>query len=252
MSDKQNIEEHLVSQVAEKSVSSQLDTVEEIDIQVQTDIFKLAQGQADGVTFAGQGLVTKQNIRVQEIKIQTDTISINPLRAIFGQIQLEKPVNVLAQIKLTEADINSALSADFTHNLVQSFDLDVDGEIISFALQHLEIFLPNDEQIGFNGIFLLTENNNSRPLSFTAILRPRTPSQSIMLESFHCTQGGGISLEIIVSLMQKVKELVNLPYFVWEGMKITIKDMQIQEREVLVLVMADVKQIPATFTEIST
>ncbi|MBD2342672.1 LmeA family phospholipid-binding protein [Anabaena subtropica] len=244
MPDKQNLEEHLISQVAERSIFNQLDTAEQIDIYVQTDILKVVQGQADGVTVAGQGLVTKQNIRVQEIQVKTDSIAINPLSAIFGDIQLDKPVNLAARVILSEADINSALTSDFTRKLMQNFDLDVDGEIVNFEMEHIQIFLPSNYQMGFRGNLLLKQKNNSQLLGFTAMIRPRTASQPIMLESFHCTQGKGVSLELVTSLMQKAKYLVNLPYFVWEDMKICIKNMEMRQGILILSLEVNVMQIP--------
>lgn len=249
MPDKQNLEEKLISQVAERSISNQLDTAEQIDIYVQTDILKVVQGQADGVTVSGQGLVTKQNIRVQEIQVKTDSIAINPLSAIFGEVQLDKPVNLTARVILTEADINSAIASDFTRNFMQDFELNVEGEIISFEMQDVQIFLPSDGQMGFRGSFLLKEKNNRRSLGFTAMLRPRTHCQPIILESFHCTEGKGVSLELITALVQKAKELVSLPYFVWEGMKIRIKNMEIRQSILILLLEVNLAQLPESIME---
>lgn len=249
MPDKQNLEEQLISQIAQKSIFNQLDTAEQIDIYVQTDILKVVQGQADGVTVTGQGLVTKQNIRVQEIQIKTDSIAINPLSAIFGEIQLDKSVNLVARVILSEADINSALTSDFTHNLMQNFVLNIEGGDVSFEIKHIQIFLPSDGRLSCQGSLLLKEKNHSRLLGFTAMLRPRTDSQPIMLESFHCTEGEGVSLELITSLVQTAKELVNLPYFIWEGMKIRIKKMEIRTGILVLLLEISVMQLPESIME---
>jgi hypothetical protein len=36
--------------------------------------------------------------------------------------------------------------------------------------------------------------------------------QSLLLESFSCTPNQGISLELAIAVLQKIKELLNLPY----------------------------------------
>ena len=82
MPEEQRLEEQLLSQSAENIVSDRLDSVEKIDVDVQTDLLKMVQGQVDGVSFAGQGLVMK-GIRVQEIKLQTDSVDINPFKRSF-------------------------------------------------------------------------------------------------------------------------------------------------------------------------
>jgi hypothetical protein len=251
MSDKQNLEAQIVSQVAERSISNQLETAEQIDIYVETDILKIVQGQANAVTVAGQGLVTKQNIRVQEIQLKTDTLSINPLSVLFGEVQLDRPLNLSARVTLTQADINSALASDFTRKFAQNYDLDVDGEIVNLKLGEIQIFLPGDGRLECKGKVLVQEKGETRLLGFLAKIRPRTSKQTLRLESFHCHEGEGISLELAVAVMQKFKELLNLPFFTWEGINIRIKDMDIKQGSLIVFLDANVRQIPDALAEIT-
>ncbi|WP_066378966.1 MULTISPECIES: DUF2993 domain-containing protein [unclassified Anabaena] len=251
MSDQPSLDKQIISQVAERSISNQLEEAEQIDIYVETDILKIVQGQADAMTFAGQGLVTKQNIRVQEIKLQTDSIDINPLPAIFGQIKLNKPVNFIARVTLTASDINNALNSPFSRKLVQNFQLDVAGKPVNFTLHQMQIILPGNGQIELQGKVQLQENHNSRPLGFTAMFRPRTPSHPIRLERFNCTEGEGVSLAFIVSLMQKFQELTNLPYLQWEDTKLSIKSLEAKKETLILLVAANVNQVPDSVTELA-
>lgn len=250
MTDSQGLDKQIISQVAEISIANQLEAAEKIDIYVETDILKIVQGQADGVTFAGQGLVTKQNIRLQEIKLQTDSIDINPLNAIFGQIKLNKPVNFIARLTLTADDINHALNSLFSRKLVQKFELNVKGEVIKFALQKMQIYLHNNGQIELQGSLKLIANENTRLLGFITMVRPRTQSQPIMIESFQCTEGDGVSLDFIVSLMEKFQELANLPYFQWEDIQLNIKNLDIQQGKLILLIAANVTQLPDSSTEV--
>ncbi|MEJ6481021.1 DUF2993 domain-containing protein [Nostoc punctiforme UO1] len=246
MPDEHRLEEKFLSQEAERRVSEKLDEVEKIEIDVQTDLFKIVQGQADGVSVAGQGLVIEKDIRVQEIKLQTESITINPLSALFGQIELNEPVNAIARIILTEVDMNRTLASNFVRSKMQDFDLDVDGRIVSFEAQKIEIFLPGDGKIECRGRVLLKEKGNTRPLAYTAIARPRTHSQPAMLESFNCTEGGGISIEVVTALMQKAKELMNIPYFKWEDMVFHIKDIKVETGSLILMVETQVGQIPSS------
>lgn len=244
MSEKQGLE-HLISQAAEITLSNQLDEAEQIDVDVRTNLLKVVQGQVDQVSLAGQGLVIQEHIRVQEIKLQTDNVNINPLSAIFGQIELNEPVNAVARIVLTAADMNRALTSDFVRSKVQSFDLDVDGKIVSLELQDIEVLLPSDGKIGFSITVLLKEIDQTRLLSFTVIGRPNTQAQTFILESINFTQGEGISVDIIVALMPKLKALLKLPYFQWDKMAIRLTDMEVKNDNLILVVEAYVTQIPS-------
>ncbi|MFN6560091.1 MAG: DUF2993 domain-containing protein [Nostoc sp. ChiSLP01] len=246
MSNEHRLEEKLLSQEAERRISENLDEVEEIEIDVQTDLLKAVQGQVDGVSVAGEGLVIQKDIRVQEIKLQTDGIAINPLSAIFGEIKLDRPVNAVVKMTLTEADMNRALSSEFIGKQMQNIDLDVDGEIVSFEPQQIQIFLPSAGKIEFRGKMLLKEKGNTRPLAFTAIARPRKRSQPAMLESFNCTEGEGVSIELVTALMHKAKELMSIPYFKWEDIIFNIKDVEVEIGNLILMIEAKVKQIPSS------
>ncbi|MBN3896080.1 MAG: DUF2993 domain-containing protein [Nostoc sp. NOS(2021)] len=251
MPDEHRLEEKFLSQEAERRISEKLDEVEQIEIDVQTDLLKIAQGQADGVSVAGQGLVIQEGIRVQEIKLQTDSIAINPFSALFGQIELSEPVNAIARMILTEVDINRALASDFVRSQMQNLELNVDGEIVSFEPEEIQVFLPGDGKVEFRGKVLLKEIGNTRPLAYTAIARPRTHSQPAMLESFNCTEGGGISIELITAFMRKAKELMDIPYFEWEDITFSIKDIEVEIGSLILLLETQVRQIPSSTTVLS-
>ncbi|GAX34334.1 LmeA family phospholipid-binding protein [Nodularia sp. NIES-3585] len=249
MPDNQRLEEQFVSHEAERIVFEKLDASEQIDIDVQTDVLKIVQGQAEKVSVTGQGLVIQENIRVQEIKLQTDNIAINPLKAIFGQIELNEPVNAVARIVLTKTDINLAFTSDLIRNLVENVDLNVDGEIISFKPQHIDIFLPGDGKIGCNATVLLKSQENTRLLGVTVTFRPRTNSHPILLSSVTCTEGEGMSVELILAFMQKIKEIVNLPFLKWEDIAFRIINMEVEQDNVILMIEANIKQISASQIE---
>ncbi|MDB9373071.1 DUF2993 domain-containing protein [Nodularia sphaerocarpa] len=249
MTDNQRLEEKFVSHQAERRVSDKLDEAEQIDINVETDVLKIVQGQAEKVSVTGQGLVIQKNIRVQEIQLQTDNIAINPLSAIFGQIELNQPVNAVARIVLTKTDINLALTSELIRSLVKNFPLNVEGEIISFEPQQIDIFLPGDDKIGFNATGLLKSGENTHLLGVTVTFRPRTNSQPILLESVTCTEGEGISVELILAFMHKLKELANLPFLKWEDIAFRIINMEIAQDSIILMIEANVKQISASQIE---
>lgn len=243
MPEEHRLDEQIVSQVAQSRLSEELDAAEKIDVDVQTDLLKMFQGQADGVSVAGRGLVMR-GIRVQDIKLQTDSVAINPLSVLFGQIELNQPVNTSARVVLTEADINHALTSEFVRSKMPNFELNVDGEIVGLQPQEIEIHLIDNGKMAFTGKVLLTEKGKTRSISFTAQVCPRTEHKPIILENVNLTQGEGISLEVVIALMQKVKELVNLPYFEFDDVVFRVKNMEVQKSSMTLLVDARVTQIP--------
>jgi hypothetical protein len=244
MSSNKKLEEQFVGQVAETTISQQLDAAKNVDVDIQTDFLKILQGQADAVSFEGQGLVIK-DIRVEDIKVQTDKVDINPLSAVFGQVELNKPVNAKVRVIMTEADINRALTSKYIRSKWIRFDLNVDGEIIGLIPQTIQIRFPDEGKIECVGKVILEKNNTQSSLEFIAAVRPRTQIQPIMLESFVCSQGQAISFDITVALIKKVEELVNSAYFELDDIALRIQEMTVHKGSIMLITQAYIRQIPS-------
>ncbi|MBD2302462.1 DUF2993 domain-containing protein [Nostoc sp. FACHB-190] len=251
MPEERRLEEQFISQEAERQLSNQLDEAEQIDVDVQTDLFKIVQGQADGVSLSAKGLVFKENIRVQDIKLQTDKIAVNPVSAIFGQIELNAPVNAIARIIMTESDINQALNSEFVQNSQKNYELNVEGENVRLEMQNIQLAFPGNNKIQCQGLIDITEKGKNRPLGFTAQFQPKTYTNPIILESFNCHQGEGITFELVLAIIQKVKELLNLQYFTWEGTKFKIINLDVKQQHLILLVETQMQHIPASLSEMT-
>ncbi|MBV8882905.1 MAG: DUF2993 domain-containing protein [Chroococcidiopsidaceae cyanobacterium CP_BM_RX_35] len=246
MSDDLRLEEQALSQAAEIGLSNKLDGVENIDVDVRTNLLKIVQGQADSVSLVGQGLVIQKDIRVQEIELQVDRVAIAPLSVLLGKIELNEPLDANARLLLTEEDINRALNSDYIHSKIKPLELEVEDQPpVSLEIQQMELLLTGEGKMVFNGKMLMHQQNKSQQVSFTSAFRPRTLSQPAILESFQCLEGGGISLEITLAMLTKINELVNLPYFDLETMILRIKDLEVHQGSLTIHAAARVRQLPS-------
>ena len=126
-SDRSNLGNQALSKVAEIGITSQLDTVENIDVDIRTDPGKLIQGKVDSVVISGRGLVMKQDLRMENLTVSIDRVSIDPLRAILGNIELTHPSDAEALMVLTQADLNRAFSSDYMHAKLQGLKIEKIG-----------------------------------------------------------------------------------------------------------------------------
>jgi hypothetical protein len=244
MPDEQRLEEQALSEAAELTISTQLDEVENIDVDVRTNLLKMLQGQVDSVAIAGQGLVIQKDIRLQELELHTDSIAINLLSAIFGEIELNEPAEASVRIVLTEQDINRALNSGYIRHKFRSLELNVDGQPMTVEPQQLEVYLFKGSKIGFRGTILLHEVSKRQRFGFTGMIRQGTIKEPLLLEAFNCTEGMGISLELALALLNQAKRLINLPYINLEGIAFSIKAVDVQEGSLTLHTQAYVKQLP--------
>ncbi|PAX60483.1 LmeA family phospholipid-binding protein [Brunnivagina elsteri] len=244
MSNEKKIEEQLLSQAIETTVSNQLDNVEEINIDIQTDLFKLFQGQAEGISLEGEGLVM-QDVRVEKLELQTDNVEINPLSAIFGKVELNHPVNANARVVFTEADINQAANSTLFRQKFSKLDLNVNGNITALKLESIQIYFPENGKLKVTGKVQIQQHNTSL-IGFEAVVHPRSEEKPIIIERFVCTEGEGFSLDLIAAFMQKIEDLMQLPYLKLEDFTFRIKKMVVEKGRITMLIQVLLKKIPAT------
>lgn len=246
MSDSPRLDEQAIALAAEVGLSSQLDAADKLDVDVRTDLLKVVQGQADSVKVSGQGLVLQTDIRVQEMDLHLDNVAIDPLSALFGQIELTHPVDAIAKFVLNQEDLNRTLSSDYIKNQIQKLELDVDGQIVTMALQQIELLLPSEGKIVVNGSALVTEMGNTRLIGFNAVMRPRTSKQPILIESFKCQDGQNISLELAVALLEKMKQVTHSPVIELEKMALCVQQLEVEPNKLTVYTKAQIREIPKT------
>ena len=244
MSDSPRLDEQAIALAAQAGLSSQLDTAEKIDVDVRTDLLKVVQGQADSINISGQGLVLQEDIRVQEMELRLDNVAIDPISALFGQVELTHPVDAIAKLVLTQEDLNRTLGSDYVKNRMQKLELNVDGELATITIQQLELLLPNKGKIVVNGNALLTEMGNTRQVGFSAVIRPRTSQQPILIEGFECQDGQNISLELAVALLEKMKQLTQSPFIELEKIALRVKELAVEPGKLTLFTEAHVREIP--------
>ena len=245
MSDQPKLEEQALSEALKLGLSSQLDEVENIEVHIETDLLKMVQGKVDSVVVEGQGLTIQEGIHLESVELHTNQISINPLSALLGNIKLDQPVDTTARIVLTEADINQALNSDYVKSKIPPLELDVEGKRVTIALQFpLEMRLSDVGKIHLSGTIKLTEVDETRSVTFAAIACPRTGTQPILLETFCCSPGQGVSIPFMIALLSRLQELVRQPYFQLEGIALQIKTMQVEPGSLTVEAQIHASQIP--------
>lgn len=68
--------EQAIDKVVEIAISSQLDESESLSVNVETQPMQLAQREVDSVTIDGEGLVLKQDLRVAQLQVKVNDISL--------------------------------------------------------------------------------------------------------------------------------------------------------------------------------
>ncbi|MFB2835862.1 DUF2993 domain-containing protein [Floridanema evergladense] len=240
-----NLEEKVISAALGMGLSNQLDSAENIEVDVRTSLVDIVQGKAHSVSVSGQGVVVQKDVRLQEMEISTNRIAINPLSVLFGELELSQPTHASARIVLSEVDINQALNSDYVRRQMKPFQLSVDRQTVTLEMQQMSIQLPDVNTIAFKGSTILHEGENKRSVNFQAVIHPGTIFEPLFIESFQCTPAPGISLQFAVALMRKFEELVFSPYFVMSGTAVRIQKIDLEKGRLTIHTTAKITELPS-------
>ncbi|NDJ24163.1 LmeA family phospholipid-binding protein [Nostoc sp. B(2019)] len=244
MPESSGLGEQALNKAAEIGLSSQLDEVESLDVNVKTDPLKLVQGQVDAVTIEGEGLVMQKDLRVEEMEMQMDSVAINPLSVAFGKIELTKPTEASTRVVLIETDINRAFNSDYVRSQLQSQKINLNGQPVAIELQHVDFRLPGEGKVALNASILIKETGETKQVDFSAVPRVSPNGQTVSLENVEYGEGEEISPDLTKALIDQTSEILNLSNFDLEGMSLRVKQLQVETGKLTLQAEAHVEQIP--------
>ncbi len=244
MPDSPGLGEQALNKAAEIGLSSQLDEVDNLDVSIKTDPLKLVQGQVDAVEINGEGLVMQKDLRVEEMKMQVNSVAINPLSAAFGKIELTKPTVGSARVVLTESDINRAFNSEFIISKIQSQKIHINGQLKTVTPQQIDFRLPGEGKVSLNASILLEENSEPQQVAFTAEPHISANGTTVTLENVTYGDSEEISPELTQALVKQTSEILNLSNFDLEGMSLRVQQLAAETGKLTLQAEAYVEQIP--------
>jgi hypothetical protein len=244
MPDSPGLGEQALNKAAEIGLSSQLDEVEKLDVNIKTDPLKVVQGQVDAVTIEGEGLVMQKDLRMEELEMQMNSVAINPLSVAFGKIELTKPTEANTRVVLTEADINRAFNSEYVRSQLQNQKIQVNGEQRTIEPQHVDFRLPGDGKIALNARVKLAETGENQQIAFSAVPTISGNGKSVSLENVEYGETKEISPDLTKALINQTSEILNLSNFDLEGMNLQVNQLEVQLGKLTLQAQAYVEQIP--------
>lgn len=241
MSDEQNLGEQALDKVAEIALTSQMDQVDKVNVDIRTDPMKLVQGKLDSVSITGEGMTMKQDLRAEAVGISTSSVAINPLKAVLGEIELTQPTDAQIQVLLTETDLNRALNSDFLSDKMKNLQMELEGKPAVIDVQQVTLQLPRSGEMALDATIL--QHGSTEAKQFSVVTKPslKDDGHRIGLEIVS-VEGQGLSLEFVTALLEQVVELLDLRNFELDGCSFQLKDFDVQAGKVLLRGNATIEQ----------
>ncbi|MEC4984274.1 MAG: DUF2993 domain-containing protein [Oscillatoria sp. PMC 1068.18] len=232
-----------LSKAAEIGVKSQLEKADKVDIDIDTDPLKLVQGEVNSVEMRGEGLITAQNLRLEEVLLKTDQIAINLLNVALGKVELTHPANAKARITLTTADINRVLNSDYLRSLIQKLDFPLEKDTLTLFWEQGECHLHGNNQLTLNAQLTAQLGKQTRLVAFSILLRI-DKEQKIYLEKGSYQEGKSLPLKVTIAILEQVENLLKLRNLRLPTLALDIDKIEITTEKIVLWAEAQIEQIP--------
>lgn len=240
----QDISEQAISEAAKVGLESQLDQVDNLDVSVKTDTEKLVQGNLDSVEIAGEGLIMEKDIRTEELDIETKPISINPFKAIFGEIELEQPTEAIANVILTQEDIERAFNSDYIRQKLENLEIEIEEKPVKIKTKQIEFKIVDDRKINLFAQVFLPESQEAKQIAFSAILEKSRRGHKIELDEITYLDDQRISPDLTGLLIDSAEALLDLRNFELEGMSLRLQELTMQPGRMIIQAETQVTEFP--------
>jgi hypothetical protein len=244
MPESPGIGEQALNKVAEMGISSQLDAVENLDVNIKAEPLKLVQGEVEAVSIAGEGLVMQKDLRMAEMDMQINNVAINPLSVALGKIELTKPTIGKARVVLTAADINRAFNSEYVRKQLQNQQILINGKITKISPQDVEFDLPGNGKVSIDARVLVVETGVVEKVAFSAVPEISADGKTVYLKDVESSQNQEVSPQLTQALIDATSEILDLSNFDLEGMSLRVKQLEVDTGKLTLQAAADVAQIP--------
>lgn len=236
--------EQAINKIAEMALASQLKEVEQLEVQVKSDLSKLAHGEVDFIAINVNDIVMQQNLGVEKLQIEINHVSVKPLSALFGKIQLTKPSEGTARIVINEDNLNRALNSENLKKNLHNMHVFFDNKRVAIALQQVKCCLLDNGNIAFNSELILDKTGEAT-CAFTATPCIGTNGEKIVFQDVNYREGKELPPELTATLLAQVSEVLSLRSFEQKGITLRFQRLDVAAGKLTLQAAAYIEQFPS-------
>jgi hypothetical protein len=244
--EKAGLGEQALNKIAEMALASQLEEAERLEVHVKTDPSKLARGEVDSITIDGDGLLMQQNLGVAELQLHINRVTVKPLSALFGKIELTHPSEGTARIVINDHNLTRAFNSESFRERLHQMQVFVEDKRVAIHAQQVKCRLLADGKLAFNSELILGKTGEAQALAFTATPSIGADGQGIVLQDVHYVEGKELPPEVTAALVAQVSEVLSLRNIELEGMTLRIQQLDVAAGKLTLQAAAYIEQFPST------
>jgi len=239
-----DIGEKAISKAAELGIKSQLDESESLDVNIHSHPLDLVQGNIESVSVEGKGLVMQQDLRADKLRIETNSISIDSLKAVMGDIELNQPTDARMLVVLKEEDIQRAFNSEFVQKKLQSLTINYEGEKVNAKIEQVKFLLPEADKVKFDADVFLIELNRQEKICFTAIPKVNDAGNCVVLQSVKYQQDSQYNDDVGQAIIDSAEQILDIRNFKLSAMSFKVRKLDVKPGTLTIEADAEIREFP--------
>ncbi|MBW4537102.1 MAG: DUF2993 domain-containing protein [Pleurocapsa minor HA4230-MV1] len=234
--------EQAISKAAEVGIESQLDEVEDLQVDVRANPLDLVGGKLESVTIDGKGMVMKKELRAERLILQTDEIAIDAVKAALGNIELTQDTNAEAKIVLLETDLQQALNSEYIKGKLKNQKLDLNGETVTVNAHNVKLALPGEGKINLEADIEIAESQTTKHIALSA--KPTLDADGNKIAIADVEYHAADNAAFAQALLDSVKELLDLRNFELNAVSFKIDKLDVGQGKMIMAAKAVISDFP--------
>ncbi|MBE9042839.1 DUF2993 domain-containing protein [Pleurocapsales cyanobacterium LEGE 10410] len=245
--------ENLINTVASNTIRHLFTRSESVEVAVKCNpSSKLLQGTIDSFKMSGRGLVIRKQFRTEEMSFETDAVAIDFGSAVQGKIALKQPTQAIAQVRLSQADINKSFEADLVRKRLENLTPDAltaisEGKPVSFTDVEVQLLPENKVKLFAQASW----DDTTVPVSLNCTLaigkRRRVKFDNVQFDPEDVSSElQETSKKLSLALGEILNEMVDLDRFNLDGVKLRLNRLETEGKMLLFSGYAQIERVPQT------
>ena len=239
-----DIGEQAISKAAEVGMKSQLDQAEDLDVDIRTNPLDLVQGELESVSVKGKGLVMQKELRAEKLQIETSSISIDPIKAALGNIEMKQPTDARMLVVLKQDDVQRAFNSDYVKDQLQNLKIDYGEETATAQIKQVNFSLPEPGKVKIEADLNLVEKEEDAKINFTAVPEVSSTGNSITLKSVEYLEEAEYNQDVAKAIIDSAEEILDLRNFELDEMSLKVRKLDVQAGTLTIEADARIEKFP--------
>ncbi|WP_319418762.1 LmeA family phospholipid-binding protein [Pleurocapsa sp. FMAR1] len=239
----------MVNKAVETAIATQVESAENIKINVDSQASQTIQGKAESIEFFGEKIVAFKDIQLEQINITSDNISLDLTQAILGKIAFEQPGNFKVKIIFTESDCDRLLNSEYVRILLQSLALKINHSSANFYLQQAKCHLNDNGKVSLMATAVLNREQQIKTAEFQMALQFKQDGAVIKFKGGKYLDKQSLDLDETVAILNKVRDLFYLRHFSNADLAIDITSIEIKSQQLTLQGNMQIKKLPDSLAE---